>query len=461
MWLNYPFRTLFGQFDNPAHGCDEFYPYYITFIYVTIFLLEVRVRQILNGNHDVCETQRLTVLGKYVQGQDVALSEVPEKQLRHTKKPSNRPTMQIYRPPGLRSGGCDGNTNACSSPLGGTAKPTQAAGNKQPEIVGYTILKEKEENNNIRQDLDSASINYVSRSSSQTSQLVSERWTEERQRLNRTESSLSSESVVSQKSAGSGSGRGNPTNTGKDTTDRKTKQSSLQKREMKKKVMSDRDVEDAAASLRSLRLSVNATELEQWIMSGFALYELAESIGSALCQHAIEDGSGKVVAKLCGTLKDAPSSSAISKGLTTSVSQYFECRDRLRADHFRMWIAFLNFVTDLYSNMGGEADGELVNCIFQLFDYLLRAPILETLKIEELESLISALLSVGYDLERECPDQLSLLKDLIRDAFIEVSEPWARKMILLLLELGAKLFETTNAIFAFLMMAQYECAIVK
>ncbi|KHJ85626.1 hypothetical protein OESDEN_14643 [Oesophagostomum dentatum] len=58
-------------------------------------------------------------------------------------------------------------------------------------------------------------------------------------------------------------------------------------------------------------------------------------------------------------------------------------------------------------------------------------------KEPKLESLISALLSVGYDLERECPDQLALLKDLIRDAFIDVSEPWARKMILLLLELGA------------------------
>lgn len=51
--------------------------------------------------------------------------------------------------------------------------------------------------------------------------------------------------------------------------------------------------------------------------------------------------------------------------------------------------------------------------------------------------MISSLLSVGYDLERNCPDQLGYLKNLIRDAFIEVHEPWARKMILLLIELGA------------------------
>lgn len=38
----------------------------------------------------------------------------------------------------------------------------------------------------------------------------------------------------------------------------------------------------------------------------------------------------------------------------------------------------------------------------------------------QLESLIGCLLSVGYDLERQCPEQLVILKDLIRDAFIEV-----------------------------------------
>ncbi|VDM29505.1 unnamed protein product [Toxocara canis] len=100
---------------------------------------------------------------------------------------------------------------------------------------------------------------------------------------------------------------------------------------------------------------------------------------------------------------------------------YFECRDRLRIDHFRVWIAFLNFVSDLYANVGYIYEGELVNLVFRIFDYLLKAPVLETLKIEELESLIGCLLSVGYDLERQCPEQLAVLKDLIRDAFVEVS----------------------------------------
>lgn len=263
------------------------------------------------------------------------------------------------------------------------------------------------------------------------------------QRIKRTESNISSESALSQKSFGSGSGHGVVGVTVSRETlapfigERRTKQSTPPKREPKKKAMTERELTDAAAGLRALRIGTISMEIERWITSAFTADDLAESVGSALCQHAIEGGGGRSVAKICGVLRDCPSSFSLYRGLLSSVSQYFECRDRLRADHFRMWISFLAFVADLYANVGGGKDGELVNFVFQVFDYLLRAPILETLKIEELESLISALLSVGYDLERECPDQLSLLKDLIRDAFIDVSEPWARKMILLLLELGA------------------------
>ncbi|CAJ0579378.1 unnamed protein product, partial [Mesorhabditis spiculigera] len=139
----------------------------------------------------------------------------------------------------------------------------------------------------------------------------------------------------------------------------------------------------------------------------------------------------------CGLLVDSPCFPGLSRGLYASVAQYFDCRERLRQEHFRMWISFLNFVSDIYANIGNAQSGELVNVVFQVFDYLLRAPVLETLKIEELECLIASLLSIGWGLERDCPDRLSQLKDLIRDAFIDVHEPWARKMILLLLELGA------------------------
>ena len=65
------------------------------------------------------------------------------------------------------------------------------------------------------------------------------------------------------------------------------------------------------------------------------------------------------MSKLCGALKDSVSVRGLVRGLLTSISQYFDCRDRLRADHFRMWIAFLNFVSDFYSSLG-SIDGRIV-----------------------------------------------------------------------------------------------------
>ncbi|EYC31655.1 hypothetical protein Y032_0003g1169 [Ancylostoma ceylanicum] len=376
--------------------------------------------------------------------QIVASMEDGDKQSRHTKKPSNRPAMQIYKPPGLRSGGSSNDGGASSAAGGVTLGATSPTSPGTRTQTSFTISSQQqnkkssrdlEENNNYRSTTMSSDRDASSRFSESSHSQNS-------QRLKRTESSISSESAVSQKSSGSGSGRGGGNassgrETGAPAVEKRSKQPTPPKKEPKKKIMTEREILDAAAGLRALRIGGNTTEIEDWIASAFVADDLAESVGSTLCQHAIEGGGGRVVAKLCGSLRDAPSAYALYKGLMSSVSQYFECRDRLRADHFRMWISFLSFVADLYANIGGGKDGELVNFVFQVFDYLLRAPILETLKIEELESLISALLSVGYDLERECPDQLSLLKDLIRDAFIDVSEPWARKMILLLLELGA------------------------
>lgn len=372
--------------------------------------------------------------------QNVVAVEDGEKQPRHTKKPSNRPAMQIYKPPGLRAGGSGDSSG--SSVAGGAATVTStanprssphSASNTHQQQQSRKVSKDVEENNNIRGTMLSPEYDSPSRSAELPKSQSSTR-------LRRTESSISSES---QKSSGSGSLRGSGAawsgreNVTSAASEKRVKQPTPPKKEQRKKAMSEREVADAAASLRALKIGSTSTEIEQWIAGGFAGDDLAENIGSTLCQHAIEGGGGRPVAKLCGALRDSPSASALNRGLLLSISQYFECRDRLRADHFRMWISFLAFLADLYANIGGGKDGELVNFVFQVFDYLLRPPILETLKIEELESLISALLSVGYDLERECPDQLSLLKDLIRDAFIDVSEPWARKMILLLLELGA------------------------
>ncbi|TKR86466.1 hypothetical protein L596_011056 [Steinernema carpocapsae] len=84
--------------------------------------------------------------------------------------------------------------------------------------------------------------------------------------------------------------------------------------------------------------------------------------------------NGKNVARLSAQVMDSPSGAAFHNGLVTSITQYFDCRSQLRVDHFRVWISFLNFVSDLYGNLGFTYQGELVNVVFQIFDYMLKAP---------------------------------------------------------------------------------------
>lgn len=361
-------------------------------------------------------TETLSTLMELQPEQSIISAEELDKNSRSAKKPLNRPAMQIYRPPGLRSGG--GESGAASS--GVAARPKPAAGTKPLDTKVPSA--NSEENNNIKSS-DSSGSRASSRASPRSEDM----------RLARTTSSLSSDSLKSQKS---GSGCAKSGNSEAEKEKKVKLPSPPKKQEVKKRVMSEKEIQEAAANIRSLGLSTNTAEVEQFIAGCFTSEELGECVGSALCQHAIEGGGGRNVAKLCGSLKDTAAVKGLVRGLLTSVSQYFDCRDRLRADHFRMWIAFLNFVSDFYSSLG-VVDGDISGVVFEIFNYLLKPPVLEGVKIEELECLISTLLSIGYDLERECPDQLALLKDLIRDAFIDVTEPWARKMILLLLELGA------------------------
>ncbi|VDM91829.1 unnamed protein product, partial [Onchocerca ochengi] len=203
----------------------------------------------------------------------------------------------------------------------------------------------------------------------------------------------------------------------------------------KKKQLNGKEIEELAAGLRKLNLTKENSLIERFITSNFEDDEIGGAVGQMLVHFSIEENrqAGKVVARIAAQLLNFDT----ANGIAVALMHYFECRDRLRIDHFRVWITFLNFVSDLYASVGYIYEGELVDLVFRIFGYLLKAPILDTLKIEELESLIGCLLSVGYDLERQCPEQLAILKDLIRDAFIEVQEPWARKMILLLMELGA------------------------
>jgi len=135
------------------------------------------------------------------------------------------------------------------------------------------------------------------------------------------------------------------------------------------------------------------------LLGNFENIELASSVAAALVQHAIEEvrSAGKTVAKLCALLIDTSCGNEFHNGLVTAAWQYFECRDQLRIDHFRYWIAFLGFISDLYASIGFTYEGinltvvivyflilgELVDILFRVFEYMLRAPVLETLKIEE------------------------------------------------------------------------------
>lgn len=205
----------------------------------------------------------------------------------------------------------------------------------------------------------------------------------------------------------------------------------------KKAMLSPGDVEDIKELIQKLQIKSGEMMLS-FIKSGFESPDLAPPVAQSLVQSAIEEGKGsKGVAKLCSLLMEASTGEAFHQGLITASWEYYECREKLRSEHFKFWLAFVNFVSDLYAAIGFTYEGELVEILFRIFEFMLRSPVLETLKIEELECLISALLSVGYDLERQCPDKLSRLREWIRDAFIHAQEPWARKMILLLVELSA------------------------
>lgn len=210
-------------------------------------------------------------------------------------------------------------------------------------------------------------------------------------------------------------------------------------KKQKIKQFTKKDEYEIALLLTNLCIVKEQRLINDFIAGGLIDEKLAHSLAKTLVQYVVEEKkqNARTVARICSILLNCPSSKEFQKGLINLIINYYERRDQLRSDNFKIWINFLNFISDLYASLGFTYEGGLLNILFNTFEYMLTKPILYSLKIEEFECIISSLLSVGYDLERNCPDQLSNLKNLIRDAFIEVQEPWARKMILLLIELGA------------------------
>ncbi len=74
---------------------------------------------------------------------------------------------------------------------------------------------------------------------------------------------------------------------------------------------------------------------------------------------------------------------AFHTALVGELWQYYECRESLRAQHFSYWLAYVTFLSDMYATIGFTYEGELVNVLLRTFTFMLRPPVLETLRIEE------------------------------------------------------------------------------
>ncbi|CEF63550.1 MIF4G-like, type 3 domain and Amino acid transporter, transmembrane family and MIF4-like, type 1/2/3 domain and Armadillo-type fold domain-containing protein [Strongyloides ratti] len=207
----------------------------------------------------------------------------------------------------------------------------------------------------------------------------------------------------------------------------------------KKKVFGSKEIEEITNGLKRINAIKDTTLIDDFLSSNMTNSKISSELGLFLVKFAVEENrvEAKNTAKICAHLLDCPTGDPFHKNLINSLKQYFECRDQLRENHFKIWTTFINFINETFANIGFTYEGDLVELIFTTFEYLLLPPTLHNLRIEELECLISGLLAIGYDLERVCPEKLGSLKELIRDALIEVQEPWARKMIMLLMELGA------------------------
>uniref|UniRef100_A0AC35TGH2 MIF4G domain-containing protein n=1 Tax=Rhabditophanes sp. KR3021 TaxID=114890 RepID=A0AC35TGH2_9BILA len=341
------------------------------------------------------------------------------------KKRKVKPTMEIYRPPGRR-----------------TQPDPQPIPEQSPIII------------NTRKDSTSSSTSSnPSYENKQTSRL--NRNSSKRQSMiitgmvadlilkpdpnkadNRSQSSKSSKDS------------GKPLQSNAQTPSTKVKQpkqhqqtniSSSMKDFPKKRTFGSKEFEESKNGLNRIAALKDTDLIEEFISSNMTDCKVASELGQFLVKFAVEENrvEAKNAARVAAILIDCPAGEPFHQSFLTGLKQYFECRDQLRESHFKIWTTFIHFITDTFAHIGFTYEGDLVEIIFGSFEYLLLPPTLHALRIEELESLISGLLAVGFDLERVCPERLGRLKELIRDALIYAQEPWARKMIMLLMELGA------------------------
>lgn len=200
--------------------------------------------------------------------------------------------------------------------------------------------------------------------------------------------------------------------------------------------------EDIIDELSNL-LDTDSTKLGDFLSARIVPFnKLAQDVGEFLVKHAIEDCGGQkqikrgIVAQAFIALASTTVAAAFCHGVVRSLQRYFDCRMELRKneEYFPIW---LNFIAVTYEFGQIAQEDNVMQLVFNTLEYLFAEPIVNTLRIIELECSLSTLMIVGRRLEQEYPAQMSALRELIRDAFLVVSEGWTRKMLMLMVELAA------------------------
>nr|CAD2204497.1 unnamed protein product [Meloidogyne enterolobii] len=180
--------------------------------------------------------------------------------------------------------------------------------------------------------------------------------------------------------------------------------------------------------------------------------EMAKYVGIFIVKYLVEDCCKNnkkylkkgILSKLYTSLFNTPIFKYFYNGIILSFERYFECKNELRNleeikeeennFYFLVWQNFIFLIFELAQICNEEG---IISLIFNIFDYLLNEPVLNSLKIFELESILSLLMIIGHRLELDYPLQTDELRILLRNASLNSTECWARKMILLMVELGA------------------------
>jgi DNA mismatch repair ATPase MutL len=285
---------------------------------------------------------------------DSAKADTPPLDGTQRKKSTPRPSMQIYRPPGLRDPGSrlkqNGSSKSDESPTpAATAspepkmaaekgRPTFSKNSESPKPQATTSKSSKQ--NESYQSQQSHNNQQQQRSSQQQQQQPS---------IARTLSNV----IL----------------------------------EPRKKPQIQNNFDEIIQTFQKLNITKEKGMIDEFISTNMENEALARSLGQYLVQYAIEENkaNGRTVARLCASLLECPSGVAFHQGLVTSILQYYDCREQLRnaQEHLKIWIGFLSFVSDLYAHVGFTYEGEMVEVIFNIFDYMLKPPVLEQLKIEE------------------------------------------------------------------------------